>query len=175
MARGAAPRLFEEGETRGNLDSLWGVHEEAGTTMKLLIVDDEKDALEGMELYFSTQGHEVLTAQGGHEALALIRACKPDLMLLDLKMKGLSGFQIMEQVKTLSPGLATIVVTGISQDNLDVECERLGAAKVLRKPIRVEDLEEVLRWITSTGVPSKAVPLPHGDPTLGKEAPRRSR
>ena len=112
--------------------------------MKLLIVDDEKEALEGMELYFSLQGHEVLTAQGGHEALALIKACKPQLMLLDLKMKGLSGFDIMKQVRELDPNLKTVVVTGMSEDNLEAECHRLGATKVIHKPVRVEDLEEVI-------------------------------
>ena len=117
--------------------------------MKLLIVDDEKDALDGMEFYFSARGHEVFTAQGGHEALALIKVCKPTLMLLDLKMKGLSGFQIMERVRDLAPELTTIVVTGMSQDDLDAECSRLGAIRVLRKPIRVEDLEEIVQWMSN--------------------------
>ena len=136
--------------------------------MRLLIVDDEKDALEGMELYFSGRGHEVFTAQGGHEALALIRACKPDLMLLDLKMKGLSGFQIMEQVKPLSLGVTTVVITGIDQDGLDEECFRLGAARVLRKPIRVDDLEEIVQWMASGGAargkagPSERKEASHG-------------
>ena len=113
--------------------------------MKLLIVDDEADALEGMEFYFSARGHEVLTAKGGHEALALIKACKPELMLLDLKMRGLSGFEIMEKAREMMPGLTTVVVTGISQENLEADCLRLGAVKVLHKPVKVEDLDEVVR------------------------------
>lgn len=113
--------------------------------MKLLIVDDEVDALTGMELYFSAKGHEVLTARGGYEALALVKACKPQVMLLDLKMKGLSGFEIMEQVRQLQPDLATIVVTGMSQDDLEEECRRRGAVKVLHKPIKLEDLEATLQ------------------------------
>lgn len=113
--------------------------------MKLIIVDDEVDALTGMELYFSAKGYEVLTAQGGHEALALVKACKPQVMLLDLKMKGLSGFEIMKKVRELDPSVMTIVVTGMSQDNLEEECERLGAVKVLHKPIRLEDLDAILK------------------------------
>ena len=69
--------------------------------MKLLLVDDESEALEGMEYYFTGRGHEVLIAHGGYEALALIKACKPQLMLLDLKMKGLSGFEIMREVRKI--------------------------------------------------------------------------
>jgi len=112
--------------------------------MKLLIVDDEKDALEGMELYFSTQGHEVLTAQGGHEALALIRACKPDLMLLDLKMKGTSGFEVMEKAREIVPSMTIVVITGLNEDNVEAECRRLGAARVLHKPIKLSDLDALL-------------------------------
>lgn len=115
--------------------------------MKILIVDDEADAVLGMEFYFTSRGHEVLTAQGGHEALALIKACKPQVMLLDLKMKGLSGFEIMERVRGLSTDLITIVVTGMSQDDLDTECQRLGATKVIRKPVKVEELEELIQQV----------------------------
>lgn len=119
--------------------------------MKLLLVDDESEALEGMEYYFTGRGHEVLTARGGYEALALIKACKPQLMLLDLKMKGLSGFDIMKQVRELYPELKTVVVTGLSEDHLEAECLRLGALKVVHKPVRVEDLEEAIRMIKDAG------------------------
>ena len=112
--------------------------------MKLLLVDDEAEALEGMEYYFTGRGHEVLIARGGYEALALIKACKPHLMLLDLKMKGLSGFDILKQVRDLDPNLKTVVVTGMSEDNLEGECRRLGAFRVIHKPVRVEDLEEAI-------------------------------
>jgi DNA-binding response OmpR family regulator len=117
--------------------------------MKLLIVDDEVDALAGMELYFSAKGHEVLTAQGGHEALALVKACKPQLMLLDLKMKGLSGFEIMEKVREIQPGLTTIVITGISQENLEEDCRRLGASRVVHKPVKLEELDEIVRNLSN--------------------------
>ena len=119
--------------------------------MKLLIVDDEVEALEGMEFYFSAHGHEVLIAQGGAEALALIKAHKPQLMLLDLKMKGLSGFDVLKQVPGLDPKLITVIVTGMDQEDLDEECRRLGAWKVIRKPVRVEDLEEIVEEIKKRG------------------------
>lgn len=119
--------------------------------MKLLIVDDEVDALAGMELYFSSKGHEVLTARGGYEALALVKACKPQVMLLDLKMKGLSGFEIMEKVREIQPGLTTIVVTGMSEENLESRCRELGAFKVIHKPVRVEDLGEILKEVSDGG------------------------
>lgn len=112
--------------------------------MKLLIVDDELDALEGTKFFFETRGIEVLTAQGGHEALALVRACRPRVILLDIKMKGMSGTEVLRQAKAMDPAIGVIMVTGLSDDGLEDECRALGAAQFLHKPIRVEDLEQVV-------------------------------
>lgn len=117
--------------------------------MKLLIVDDEVEALEGMQLYFSHRGHEVFIAQEGLEALNLAKAGKPDLMLLDLKMKEISGFEVMEKVRKFSPFLTIVVITGLSQDDVEAECKRLGAAKVLHKPLKVDDLDELIEWAST--------------------------
>jgi len=112
--------------------------------MRLLIVEDELDALEGMELYFASRGHEVYTAPGGVEALALIKATQPDLMLLDLKMKGTSGFEVMEKAREIVPSMTIVVITGLNEDNVEAECRRLGAARVLHKPIKLSDLDALL-------------------------------
>lgn len=119
--------------------------------MKLLIVDDEAEAVEGIGFYFSARGHEVLTARGGHEALALIKSSKPQLMLLDLKMGELSGLDVLKQVPALAPDLITVVVTGVSEDEMEAECRRLGAFKVIHKPVSVEDLEEIVNEIKKRG------------------------
>ncbi|MBI3333633.1 MAG: response regulator [Candidatus Omnitrophica bacterium] len=121
--------------------------------MKLLIVDDEVEVVEGMAFYFTLRGHEVLTAQGGDEALALVKARRPQLMLLDLKMKGLSGFDIMEEVRGACPEMTTVVITGVSQENLEQECRRLGAARVIQKPVKVDELERIIEWAAARSTP----------------------
>lgn len=115
--------------------------------MKILIVDDEIEVLEGAQFYFEAQGIEVLTAKGGHEAMALFRACKPHLVMLDIKMKGMSGTEILRQTKALQAEVPVVMVTGLSEEGLEEECLALGAAQVLHKPVRVAELQEIVRTL----------------------------
>lgn len=115
--------------------------------MRLLIVDDETDALEGTKFFFESQGLEVLTAQGGHEALALVRACRPKVLMLDIKMRGMSGTEVLRQAKAIDPDINVIMVTGLSEEGLEEECRTLGAAQFLHKPVSVEELEQVIQTL----------------------------
>ena len=116
-------------------------------SLKLLIVDDELDALEGVQFFFQTRGVEVLTAQGGLEALALVKACHPQVIMLDIKMKGMSGTEILQKAKELDPSVAVIIITGLSEDGLEEACRALGAMAFLTKPVRVEELEQVIQTL----------------------------
>ncbi len=116
-------------------------------SLKLLIVDDELDALEGVRFFFEARGVEVLTAQGGHEALALIKACHPQVIMLDIKMKGMSGMEILQKAKALDPSVAVVMITGLSEDGLEETCRALGAMAFLAKPVRVEELEHVIETL----------------------------
>ncbi|MBI4226817.1 MAG: response regulator [Candidatus Omnitrophica bacterium] len=113
--------------------------------MKILIVDDEIEVLEGAQFYFEAQGIEVLTARGGHEALALVRACKPHLVMLDIKMKGMSGTEILRHTKAMHPEMPVIMVTGLSEEGLEEECHSLGASQVLHKPVRLSELQGIVQ------------------------------
>lgn len=110
----------------------------------LLIVDDELDAVEGARFYFESRGVPVLTAQGGHEALALLKSCRPRAILLDVKMRGMLGTEILRKAKELDPTVAVIMVTGVSDEGLEEECRALGAAQFLHKPVRIDELAGVL-------------------------------
>jgi len=116
-------------------------------SLKLLLVDDELDALEGTRFFFEAQGIEVLTAQGGHEALALLKACRPGVIMLDIKMKGMSGLEILRKAKAFDPSVAVVMVTGVSEEGLEEECLALGAVCVLHKPVRIEELEQVVHTL----------------------------
>lgn len=120
--------------------------------MRLLIVDDEVEALEGISFYFSARNHEVFSAQEGREALERVESCRPQLMLLDLKMKGISGFEIMKEARKIMPELTIVVITGVSQENLEEECRRLGAARVIYKPVKVGDLDGIVEWAMARGL-----------------------
>ncbi len=118
-------------------------------SLKLLIVDDELDALEGVRFFFESRGVEVLTAQGGLEALALVKACHPQVIMLDIKMKGMSGIEILQKAKELDPSVAVVMITGLSEDGLEEACQSLGATAFLEKPVRVEQLEQVIHTLNA--------------------------
>ena len=119
--------------------------------MKLLIVDDEQEVLEGMRFFFEAQGVHVMTAQGGHEALALVRECRPKLIMLDIKMRGMDGLEILRRVKEFDPGITVVMVTGLSDDGLEEACVSLGATQVLHKPVRIEELQEIIDTLYGRG------------------------
>lgn len=114
-------------------------------TPTLLVVDDEPEVLEGAQAFFEAQGVKVLTAQGGHEALALMKACQPKVIMLDIKMKGMSGTEILRKAKEMDPDVAVVMVTGLSEDGLEEECRALGAAQFIHKPVRVDQLQQIIQ------------------------------
>lgn len=79
---------------------------------RILVVDDNEDVRRCSEEVLSRGGYEVRTAQGGFEALALMRKALPDLIITDLKMPNMSGFELLSIVRRRFPQIPVIVITG---------------------------------------------------------------
>lgn len=101
---------------------------------KILVVDDESSIRETLAEVLNTEGRTVMTAASGEEALALLQKETFDLMLLDLIMPGLGGLQVMEKVRTLSPGTVIIMLTAHGTLSSAIEAMRHGASDYLLKP-----------------------------------------
>ena len=76
----------------------------------VLIVDDERDIASFLAAFFERAGHEVLTAYTGEEAVTLVQQRRPDLVLLDLRLPDITGFEVLERVKEQNP--VVIMITG---------------------------------------------------------------
>ncbi|TAK27591.1 MAG: response regulator transcription factor [Chloroflexota bacterium] len=129
-------------------------------TPTILAVDDEEKILGIYQTHLTEQGYSVRTASSGEEALLLARKHKPDLVILDLMLPGLSGFDVCEQLRQ-SSSVPIIVVSAKGQDRDKVEALDLGADDYLVKPFSTNELtarvRAVLRRISShrsQGVPS---------------------
>lgn len=112
--------------------------------IKLLIVDDEVKFLDSISRRLEMRGFEVTRASNGDQALDAAREASFDLALLDLKMPGLNGQQVLKMLKEEHKYLEVIILTGHGSVDSAVECTRLGAFSYLPKPYELEKLLEVL-------------------------------
>ncbi len=111
---------------------------------KILVVDDERDICDFVKSFFNERGYHVMTAASGDEALGMVKADKPDLVLLDVKMKGMDGIATLKHMKDIDRALKVIMVTALDdQDRID-EAARLGACDYITKPLTLDYLEQAV-------------------------------
>lgn len=112
--------------------------------IKMLIVDDEVKFLESIAKRLELRGLDVTTAANGEQALEKTRTERFDLALLDLKMPGIDGRQLLEMLKKEHKFLEVIILTGHGSVDSAVECTKLGAFDYLPKPYELDSLIETL-------------------------------
>lgn len=113
----------------------------------LLIIDDEQDMRNGLKrmLTRSIENLEVLTAPDAETGLEVIAEVPVDLVLLDVKMPGMSGFDMLKQLSETSPWLTTIMMTGFGSIETAVEAIKLGAYDFITKPFEKKDICRIIR------------------------------
>lgn len=115
---------------------------------KLMIVDDEHDVREYLKSYFKRRKIDVVTAESGEEALSVIDAEQPDLMLLDVKMGGITGVETLQRIRKSGNRVKVIIVTGAEDQETLKPLSELEIAACIHKPLILEELEkEVLTRI----------------------------
>jgi DNA-binding NtrC family response regulator len=113
--------------------------------IKLLIADDEVKFLESIAKRLELRDFEVTKATNGPEAVEAARTGRFDLALLDLKMPGMDGKQVLEILKQEHKFIEVIILTGHGSVDSAVECTKLGAFSYLPKPYELDKLLDVLR------------------------------
>lgn len=113
---------------------------------KILIVDDQDTFRQINARVLQLDGHQVLAAQGGREALTLVQEEHPDLILLDIMMPGLDGNQVCQQIKG-NPDTQDIIVVMFTAlpENRRLHSFQAGADHYLTKPVRPTQLREMIR------------------------------
>ncbi|MBI1747507.1 MAG: sigma-54-dependent Fis family transcriptional regulator [Acidobacteria bacterium] len=107
---------------------------------RILVTDDEKEILVSCRKILERAGHEVATAADGGEALELLKAGHYDLFLVDLKMPGRSGMEILSLARALDPALMAIMFTAYATLETAVEAVKRGAFDYLAKPFTADQL-----------------------------------
>ncbi len=111
----------------------------------ILVVDDEPGVRKGIAQVLSDQGHSVRTAGDGQEALALMAEATPNLVLLDVRLPGLDGVELLTIIRQEHPETGVIMITAYPNIEGAVECMKLGALDYVVKPFRIDDLEAAVK------------------------------
>lgn len=115
--------------------------------LKVLLVDDEKDFVEHLSKRLQLRNLETRVALDGEAALDMVREGNPDVMVLDLRMPGIDGIQVLREVRQEHPQMAVVVLTGHGGDLDEAEARRLGASAYLNKPVDVDQLVSTLHSV----------------------------
>jgi len=109
---------------------------------RILVIDDEEVVLDSCTAVLASGDCEVLTAGNGTAGLARLEETTPDLVFVDLKMPGLSGLEVLEQIRAKFPLMVVIVITGYATVSSAVEAMKKGAFDFLPKPFTPEELRD---------------------------------
>jgi signal transduction histidine kinase len=110
----------------------------------ILIIDDERPVLEGLREFLEDEGYEVHEAQDGPQGLSVFRAIRPDLVLTDLRMPGMSGIEVISEIRKLKENTAIIVFTGYGSLGSAVDAIHLNVFDFITKPVDLEYLKSTL-------------------------------
>jgi len=120
--------------------------------MRVLVVDDEAELVSALAERLNMRGIETEYVTHGKEALQRVRQQSFDLAVLDMKMPGLAGLELKERLRSLSPDLKYIFVTGYGSDQILDDIRRDQETNVsLVKPVDIDDLIRAMRSVMTGG------------------------
>src|SRR5437868_13206109 len=111
---------------------------------KLLLIDDEADVQYSFRRIFDSPEVEITTANSGEEALKLIPKVRPDLVLMDVRMGGMTGLETLRKLRTTDAKLPVIMMTAYGTTQTAIEAMKLGAYDYLLKPFDVPKLKQLV-------------------------------
>ncbi|MCK9376247.1 MAG: sigma-54 dependent transcriptional regulator [Syntrophobacterales bacterium] len=112
----------------------------------ILIVDDDAQLRQSFEKILTTEGHAVKTASSGEAAIAAVKAEVPDLVIMDVRMPGMSGLEAFRAIHEIEPKLPVIIMTAFGTTETAIEATKMGAFEYVLKPF--EDIQDILALIS---------------------------
>jgi DNA-binding response OmpR family regulator len=125
---------------------------------KILIVDDEMNVRLNYRVTLETEGHQIFEAASGASALEELVARPFDLAVLDMRMPGMDGLELLAKMREVGISVPAMIVTAYSDVPHAVQAMKLGAIDFLQKPLRPEDLRRIVSEILKRHAPQKEHP-----------------
>ncbi|WP_127588516.1 response regulator [Paenibacillus koleovorans] len=125
---------------------------------KVLIVDDQNGIRVLLVEVFSSEGYHTSQASNGKLALEIVRRDPPDLVLLDMKIPGMDGLDILKHIKQINPSIKVIMMTAYGELDMIKEATDLGALMHFTKPFDIDDLRQAVnKQLRSPDSPRMAI------------------
>ncbi len=115
--------------------------------MKILVVDDEEGARELFNTILGDEGYEVTLAASGEDALTRFKSSPFDLVVTDIKMPGMDGLQLLQEIRKSGSKADVIMVTAYGEVESYLKAMSLGAAEYINKPIRIKELKRIVHKV----------------------------
>jgi DNA-binding NtrC family response regulator len=115
--------------------------------VSILVVDDERDICRALNIILTKEGYAVMEAYNGEQAVELIRKQSFDLVMTDIKMEKMDGFEVLRQTLQISPGTTVVMMTAFASVGSAVEAMRAGAADYITKPFINDEIRLTIRRI----------------------------
>ena len=111
---------------------------------RILVVDDEIETCNLLSEFLTRKKYEVNVATSGQEAISKIESDKPKVVLLDIRMPGMDGMEVLRRIKERHKDIAVIMITAVKDEAIGKKSLKLGAYDYITKPLDLEYLEKVL-------------------------------
>jgi len=118
---------------------------------KVLIVDDQNGIRVLLMEVFNNEGYETFQASNGKKALEVVRTHSPDLVLLDMKIPGMDGLDILKHIKNINPSIKVIMMTAYGELDMIKEASDLGAIMHFTKPFDIDELRMAVNTQLASG------------------------
>ncbi len=109
-----------------------------------MIVDDESDVREFARNFFRKRGIEVFVAANGADALSIVTAERPELVLLDIRMDAMNGLEMLREMRRVHDQTRVIMVSGLEDEKIVEEVKGLGVTNFIHKPLILDELEKIV-------------------------------
>jgi CheY-like chemotaxis protein len=140
---------------------------------KVLVVDDDPVVRKSFDRVLTGKGYAVITAENGEEALRKLAEEKYDVVYTDIRMPGMSGLEVAEEVKAKRPWTPVVIITGYGTEDAEARAKAAGVSSFLHKPLSPEMIEGSARMVLAEPEPAaaEAVPLSAAIPMAEEVGP----
>ena len=115
--------------------------------LKILLVDDEKEFVESLSERLELRNLEADIAYDGEQALEAMKEGRHDVMVLDLRMPGIDGIEVLRRAKKRNPDVQVVVLTGHGTEKDEEQAKKLGASAYMKKPVDIDHLVGTLNKV----------------------------